>query len=375
LKKIVHLSSVHKRYDIRIFLKECVTLADAGYDVYFVVADGLGDEVKSGVKILDVGYGHSGRLSRMLKTTKLVYKKALELNADLYQFHDPELIPSGIKLKRKTNAVVIFDSHENYSDDIKDKPYLNKYIRVFISVIYEFLERIMIKKLSAVIAATPSICNHFSERKALSININNYPFESEFEPLEKSNDTKYSATYIGTASEIRGLKELVDSFAINDGLNLAIAGTFSEPEFETRLKSSEGWANVYFLGLLSRESVKDLLSKSATAIVTFLPAPNHIESQPNKMFEYMSAGLPLVASNFPLWKEIVEGNNCGICVDPSSPQEISKAILYLNQNKEIARKMGENGRKAVLEKYNWSAEAMKLLEFYSSVLDNKNEQK
>lgn len=372
MKKIVHLTSVHKRYDIRIFLKQCVTLADAGYDVYLIVADGLGDEVKSGVKILDVGNAHSGRLSRMLKTTKRVYKKALELNAGLYQFHDPELIPSGIKLKRKTSAIVIFDSHENYSDDIKDKPYLNKYMRVFISVIYQLLEQVMIRKLSAVIAATPSICNHFREQKTLCININNYPFESEFKPLEKSYDTKYSATYIGSASEIRGLKELVDSFAINDGLNLAIAGTFSETEFEARIKGSEGWANVDFLGLLSRESVKDLLSKSATAIVTFLPAPNHIESQPNKMFEYMSAGLPLVASNFPLWKEIVEGNNCGICVNPASPQEISKAILYLNQNKEIARKMGENGRKAVLEKYNWSAEAKKLLEFYSSVLaENK----
>ena len=371
MKKIVHLTSVHKRYDIRIFLKQCVTLADAGYDVYLIVSDGLGDEVRSGVKILDVGITHGGRLNRMFKTTKRVYMKALELNADLYQFHDPELIPNGIKLKRKTSAVVVFDSHENYSDDIKDKPYLNKYVRVFVSFIYKFLEQIMIKKLSAVIAATPSICNHFKERRALCININNYPFESEFKPLEKSNDVKYSAAYIGSASKIRGLKELVDSFAMHHGLSLAIAGTFSEAEFETQLKGSEGWTNVDFLGLLSRESVKDLLSESATAIVTFLPAPNHIESQPNKMFEYMSAGLPLVASNFPLWREIVEGNNCGICVDPSSPQEISKAILYLNQNKEIAQHMGENGRKAVLEKYNWSAEAKKLLEFYSLILAEK----
>lgn len=371
MKKIVHLTSVHKRYDIRIFLKQCLTLADAGYDVYLIVADGLGDEVKSGVKILDVGITSGGRFNRMLKTTKRVYNKALELNADLYQFHDPELIPSGVKLKRKTSATVIFDSHENYSDDIKDKPYLNKYMRVLVSATYQFLERIMIKRLSAIIAATPSICNHFKERGALCININNYPFESEFKPLNKSYDTEYGAVYIGTASEIRGLKELVDSFAINKGLNLAIAGKFSEADFETRLQNSEGWANVDFLGLLSRDSVKDLLSKSAVAIVTFLPAPNHIESQPNKMFEYMSAGLPLVASSFPLWREIVEGNNCGICVDPTSPEEISKAILYLNQNKQLAREMGENGRRAVLEKYNWSAEAKKLLEFYSSVWDEK----
>jgi len=197
------------------------------------------------------------------------------------------------------------------------------------------------------------------------------PFGNMIYFVAKRFEAKYNATYIGSASEIRGLEELVDSFAINDGLNLAIAGTFSDPEFETRLKGSEGWTKVDFLGLLSRESVKDLLSKSAVAIVTFLPAPNHIESQPNKMFEYMSAGLPLVASNFPLWMEIVEGNNCGICVDPSSPKEIAKAILYLNKNKEIARKMGENGRKTILEKYNWSAEVSKLLELYSLLLVEK----
>ncbi|QPT40318.1 Spore coat protein SA [Oligella ureolytica] len=375
MKKIVHFTSVHKRYDIRIFLKQCVTLANAGYDVYLVVADGLGDEVKNGVKILDVGCSNSGRIGRMLNTTKRVYTKALELKADFYHFHDPELIPSGLKLKYKTNAVVVFDSHENYADDIKDKPYLNFVMRSVVSTVYSFLEKVMVKKLDAVIAATPSICNHFKSLNAISLDINNFPFESEFEPLEKSIDIKYSAVYIGTASKVRGLQELVDSFAINTNLNLAIAGNFSELEFENKLRTSPGWSNVSFLGLLNRESVRELLSQSTVAIVTFLPAPNHMESQPNKMFEYMSAGLPVVCSDFPLWKEIIEDNNCGICVNPESPQAIAKAILYLNQNKDKAEEMGRNGRKAVLEKYNWTAEAQKLLMFYTSLLGQSNDRK
>lgn len=375
MKKIVHFTSVHKRYDIRIFLKQCVTLANAGYDVYLVVADGLGDEVKNGVKILDVGCSNSGRIGRMLNTTKRVYTKALELKADFYHFHDPELIPSGLKLKYKTNAVVVFDSHENYADDIKDKPYLNFVMRSVVSTVYSFLEKVMVKKLDAVIAATPSICKQFKSRNAVCLDINNFPFESEFEPLQKNVDKKYSAVYIGSASKIRGLQELVDSFAINKNLNLAIAGAFSEVEFENKLRNSAGWSNVDFLGLLSRESVKELLSKSNVAIVTFLPAPNHIESQPNKMFEYMSAGLPIVCSDFPLWKEIVEDNDCGICVNPESAQEIAEAILYLNENKDKAEEMGRNGRKAVLEKYNWTAEAQKLLMFYTSLLGQSNDRK
>ena len=375
MKKIVHFTSVHKRYDIRIFLKQCVTLANAGYDVYLVVADGLGDEVKNGVKILDVGCSNSGRIGRMLNTTKRVYTKALELKADFYHFHDPELIPSGLKLKYKTNAVVVFDSHENYADDIKDKPYLNFVMRSVVSTVYSFLEKVMVKKLDAVIAATPSICKHFKSRNAVCLDINNFPFESEFEPLQKNVDKKYSAVYLGSASKVRGLQELVDSFAINKNLNLAIAGAFSEVEFENKLRNSAGWSNVDFLGLLSRESVKELLCKSNVAIVTFLPAPNHIESQPNKMFEYMSAGLPIVCSDFPLWKEIVEDNDCGICVNPESAQEIAEAILYLNENKDKAEEMGRKGRKAVLKKYNWTAEAEKLLMFYSSLLGQSNDRK
>ena len=93
--------------------------------------------------------------------------------------------------------------------------------------------------------------------------------------------------------------------------------------------------------------------------------PNHVNALPNKMFEYMSAGLPVIASNFPLWKEIVEGNKCGLTVNPLSPKEIAEAIRYLLAHPEEARKMGENGRKAVLEKYNWDNESRKLMVFYN----------
>lgn len=345
-----------------------MTLSNAGYDVYLIVADGLGNEVKDGVKILDVGLKETSRLKRMISTTKKVYSKALELNADLYQFHDPELIPSGVKLKKKTNAVVIFDSHENYADDIKDKPYFNLFMKKMVSELYACYEKVSVRKLSAVIAATPSIRKHFSLLGVFSLDINNYPFEDEFKPIKRNTKGEYSAVYIGSASKVRGIKELVDSLNTNKELKLAIAGGFSEPSFEDELRSSPGWKNVEFMGLLDREKVKELLTKSNVAIVTFLPAPNHIESQPNKMFEYMSAGIPVVASNFPLWKEIIEDNDCGICVDPTSSEEIANAISYLNDNKEVAANMGINGRKAVLDKYNWTAESKKLLDLYSDML-------
>jgi hypothetical protein len=93
-KKVVHLTSVHQRYDIRIFVKMCSSLATHGFDVSMIVADGLGGEVKSDVSIIDVGVKTGGRLSRMINAVKRVYEKAIELDADICHFHDPELIPT-----------------------------------------------------------------------------------------------------------------------------------------------------------------------------------------------------------------------------------------------------------------------------------------
>ncbi len=100
--------------------------------------------------------------------------------------------------------------------------------------------------------------------------------------------------------------------------------------------------------------------------------PNHVDAQPNKMFEYMSAGIPVIASDFPLWREIIEGCGCGICVDPLDPKKIAEAIDYLVDNPEIARRMGENGRKAVYDRYNWDVEEKKLLALYDSLLRENN---
>jgi glycosyltransferase involved in cell wall biosynthesis len=128
------------------------------------------------------------------------------------------------------------------------------------------------------------------------------------------------------------------------------------------------WKSVKFLGYLNREDVNKILSESKVGLVTLHPIPNYLESLPVKMFEYMSAGIPVVASDFPLWKEIIEGNKCGICVDPLNPKEIAKAVNYIIDNPKEAQKMGENGKKAVENKYNWKIEEKKLLNLYKGIL-------
>jgi len=153
------------------------------------------------------------------------------------------------------------------------------------------------------------------------------------------------------------------SFVRSD-VRLQLAGTFSEPELKNEIEKLAGWSRVDALGFVDRITAWNILNNSLAGLVLFLPLPNHIDAQPNKMFEYMSAGIPVIASDFPLWQRIIVGNDCGICVDPLNPKAIADAIDFVIGHPDRARRMGENGRHAVYDRFNWSIEENKLLNLY-----------
>lgn len=364
--KVVHLTSVHPRYDTRIFIKMCKSLALSTYNVSLVVADGKGDEVKDGVSIVDIGATTGGRLSRMIKTCSLVFEKAKELDGDIYHIHDPELIPTGLKLK-KLGKKVIFDAHEDVPKQILSKPYLNKISKIILSKIFEWYEYWSLPKFDYLIAATPFIRNKLLKINPNTIDINNFPLLNELK-ISSWTHKENAVAYIGGISEMRGIKEVILALSFTQNVRLNLGGSFSEKMFEEKIKQYENCSKVNTLGFLNRQQASEVLGKSVAGIVTFLPAPNHINSQPNKMFEYMVVGIPVIASNFSLWREIIEGNECGICVDPLNPKAIGDAIQYFVDNPKKAEQMGKNGRKAVEQKYNWSIEEKKLLTLYKDLL-------
>lgn len=367
LVKIAHLTSAHARYDVRIFVKMCTSLAkNSDYQVNLVVADGKGDESKNGVQIVDVGAKSGGRISRMTKTVKKVFLKAKELDCDIYHMHDPELMPIGVKLK-KLGKKVIFDAHEDLPKQILSKPYLNGFTKTLLSKTFELYEKFTCKKFDYMITATPYIRDKFLAINPHSVDVNNFPIIEELTNETKWSERKNEACYVGGIAEIRGIKEVILAMQYVKSARLNLVGAFSEKEVKEEVKSYEGWDKVNEIGFLSREEVAEVMSRSKMGIVTFYPVPNHIDAQPNKMFEYMSAGLPLVTSNFPLWREIVEENRCGLCVDPLNPKEISDAVNYIISNPKEAKQMSENGKRAVVEKYNWKNEEKKLFKIYKEL--------
>lgn len=362
---IVHLTSVHPRFDTRIFFKECKSIARFT-DVTLVVADSLGDRFRDGVKILDVGKPRT-RWDRVFNTSRRILDVAKKLEADVYHFHDPELVRVGLQLKALGKKVV-FDSHEDVPKQILSKPYLNPIFAKVLSVVFSVYENYACRRFDGVVAATPFIRDKFLSINPRTVDVNNYPILGELDSTESVSVKRTEVCYVGAISAIRGVCEIVKACEyLKSNARLNLGGVFSEKELERTVRSYPGWAKVNELGYLGREEVRDVLSRSVAGLVTLHPTVNYLDSLPVKMFEYMASGIPVIASDFPLWKSIVQDSKCGVLVDPMSPEDIAAAIDDFVFDGEKAAEMGRNGRRAVYEKYNWSIEEVKLIDFYRSI--------
>lgn len=373
MTKVCHITTVHEAFDTRIFHKEARSLAKAGYDVT-LVAPHKRDETVEGIKIVALPKPKN-RFSRIFFTTKEAYRKALEEKADIYHFHDSELLGCGIKLKKKTGAKIIYDAHEDTSKQIISKTWIPKIFRKTISKGFNYYEKGKAKKLDFVIVVTSEIKKSFLRAGIEKIEIiENYPLIDYFLNIketanEKMKGEEIKLIYSGGIVRVRAIKEIIESLELikKKKVKLILVGKFQEKGLEEELRRMPGWGKVDFKGWLSQKENYQLMESVDIGLACFYPEPNHLKSVPNKLFEYMSAGLPMVTSDFPLWRNIVEREKCGIFVNPKNPQEIAKAINYLAENPEKATQMGKNGKRAILNQYNWKRESKKLFEIYDNL--------
>lgn len=367
LPRIAHVTTAHPRHDIRIFRKECVSLARAGYEVVQVVGDGLGEAVEQGVRTVDIGAKPPGRIARMREQPARALRALRALQPALVHLHDPELLPVGVALAREGFRVV-YDAHEDVPRQLLTKQWIPAPLRRPLGALFEVYENRQVRQLRAVVGATPHITARFAQVARHAVNVCNYPFLDELAPPAQPRPREALVCYVGGIFRTRGAFTMVRALQHLPDVRLLLAGKFEDSATEAALRAEPGWAQVDYLGVIGREAVREVMARSRAGLVTLLPLPSYLDSLPIKMFEYMSAELPVIASNFPAWRDIVEAHGCGLCVDPTDPAAIAHAIRSLVDDEPCVARMGEAGRAAVHTHYHWPRAEAELLQLYRELL-------
>lgn len=368
IRESVHLTSTHRPFDTRVFQKECKSLAAEGYRVTLIVPHTEDTEV-DGIRIKAVPLPKDGR-QRLKKTTRDVYQAALKENRDaIFHFHDSELLPFMLLLKLRGRRV-IYDAHEDTPRQMLYQHWIPSLLRRPIGLFMWTLEKIAGLMLDHVIAAEPVIGRYFPARKTSVIR--NYPMLHEFAHCSKVpyQARPSSLGFAGGISQVRGAFDLIDALGIvnkKHNVYLNLAGTFYPVDLKSQLEKRNGWEKVEFKGWLNRKDVLDLLANVRIGVITRHPIERHLSAFPTKLFEYMAAGLPVVVSDLPTIRPIVEACKCGILIDPERPEEIAAGINQLLENPEEAEAMGQRGLAAVQNEYNWGTESKKLFEVYQNI--------
>jgi len=372
-RNVCYLTTVHDARDVRVLYREAASVLKQGYRVR-LIAQNASD--------IDVGRIEGAalrpprnRLGRMLCTGARALVLAMREKADIYHLHDPELIPLGLLL-RLMHRRVIYDVHEDLPKQILAKPWIPAFLRPLVSWVVDRIETIAARAFNGIVAATAPVAVRFPPAK--TVVIRNYPVLSMFETAEIGRGADAGRPpvliYVGSISEDRGAVDMVRALEHLDPsvqARLEFVGGWTPPALRRRVEGMPCGSMVTSRGWMPPVEVYRRLQEAAIGLVCLRPIPRYVESLPVKLFEYMAAGLPVIASDFPHWREIVEGNACGLTVDPLDPKAIAKAIEHLIRNPKEAQRMGQNGRRAVEQRYNWEQESRRLITLYNSLFGGR----
>lgn len=381
------ITSVHPLTDARIFHKQARTLAAAGYRVTLAgpAAECPPPDVPHQLPLSFVPLPIPGRfalaraprfiLLRWLIGSLLLLAPALR--SRICHIHDPELLPLGLLLKALGRRV-IYDVHEDYPQQVLSKHYLPRLLRPPIAWLVSMLEQLCSRLFDLTVCATEAIARRFPP--ARTVVVHNFPVWSEARcSVQKAsrpaasgtqNRTAFTAVHLaGTLTEARGITSLVRAMGLlaensSCEIRLLLAGRFVPESYGEFLKTLPGWQRVSHIEPVPHEEVWSIYSTCDAGLVCSLPLPRHQESLPVKLFEFMAAGLPVIVSDFALFRQIVKSSRCGLCVNPLDPGAIAGALEFLARHQLLCSRLGENGRRAVAEHYNWATEGRRLLAAY-----------
>lgn len=369
---IAHFVTVHPRDDSRILSKEVATLARSlDEEVRLYVQDGLGDEFSTAYncRIVDTG----PRLKRIPRMTLGAWRMIRALLRDrprVAHFHDPELLPWALLLRLR-GIKVVYDVHEDVPRQVTRNPTLPGWAKVILPPLVSFTEWFAALFLNGIVTTAPAVTARFPRAK--TVEVRNFPLLNE---LHKPNptpmrDRPVEFAYVGSISEDRNIYGMIRAVAQlrHPTARFRLAGTFAVPEVHRRAEAMPEWSSVVrFEGWTNREGLADILADARAGLVILKPVEHEMHTLPIKLFEYMAAGIPVISSDFPLWRSFVDDAQCGLLVDPMNLNAVVEAMRWIIDHPDEAEAMGKRGRQAMVDRYCWNTEAETLLTFYRDQL-------
>lgn len=357
--KVCHLSTAHKFHDIRILRKECQSLAKKGYDVYFVVP-APNDMIEDGVKIVPIQVTPT-KFRRAFLLPILALKKSLSVKADIYHFHDFELWPVALLL-RFLGKKVIADVHEDIPAQLLQRPWIPRPIRKPLSLIAKWFEDISARTMSAVVTVDASLVRRFSKVNSDVTMLENFPLLQEL-PLSNKCDDTFKLVSLGGVLDERCANTIIAASKGLTGVSIVIGGGISKRYSDLSWQTD----NCRYLGYLSAQDALNENVNADAIFVMFSDQPNHLEIKSNRLYESMYTGKPVIVSSMSNWQAFIDKNECGFAVDQTNPESLIEAIERLKNDKQLAQRLGKNGKQAVLADYSWPSQENKLFDLYKRV--------
>jgi glycosyltransferase involved in cell wall biosynthesis len=369
-KRVCILTSSHNAKDDRAFHKEAVSLAKAGYDVVMVGRNSCA-ETFEGVRIVPLSESRS-RFQRYIGHPLRCLAAGFRIRAAVYHFHDPELLMVGTLL-RLAGKRVIYDVHDDFATELESKD-IPAALRSALATAWRLFESVAGRFMTHVVTADSHVAKKFPPNRTTVLA--NFPPPSFGAAThdQRPDDGIFRVVYVGGVETRRGVSRVIDALdrTAVPGIQFHVAGPTDDADL---LRRMEEHPKVTYHGVLPWSKVSSLLATADVGVVLLQPLPCYTYYPGEniiKLFEYMAMGLPVLISDFPKLKELIERVDAGMAVDPTSPEAIARAIEFLHQTPPVRLRMSENGRRAVRERFNWGCEEQKLLAIYQRLTASRD---
>ena len=362
---VMLVNAVHKPFDTRIFQKEALSLVRAGYSVKIIIPH-TEDVDRDGVHISAVPLPRKG-WEQLIRCPWLIFLKALkEPRRSIFHVHDSELLVIALWL-RFLGRKVIYDAHEDTPLQIAYQHWIPGWFKKPYAWLYFLLEKKAGWFFNAIIVAEPVIAKYYPEKK--TVLIRNFSKVETFKRLAEEKPYAARSTkmaYVGLLSKPRGLFEMLEGASLAQQVvpfTFLMGGKFAPLQLKEKVLSAY---TIDYVGWVEYDKLPAILCDAKIGIIVPHPNPRYTTNYPVKLFEYMAAGLPVIASKEGEASAFVREAGCGLLVDPLNTEDIAKAIIWLFQHPAEALAMGAKGQRLVFEKYNWEREEERLLSLYNS---------